>query len=79
MSIRSRIIHTVMIEKNTDFHNKSGILLLEIEAQGDVEYIDMNAVLEKESKYPHEQEILFAPFALLDKEPLEMTEEEIGI
>ena len=65
-------------EKNTDFHNKSGILLLEIEAQGDVEYIDMNAVLEKESKYPHEQEILFAPFALLDKEPLEMTEEEMS-
>lgn len=62
--------------KNTDFHDKDGILLLEVETRGDMEHVDVNAVLEEESKYPHEQEILFAPFILLDKEPLEMTEEE---
>lgn len=63
--------------KNKDFHGKDGILLLEVEAQGNIEHVDVNAVLEKESKYPHEQEILFAPFALLDKVPLEMTEAEM--
>ncbi len=63
-------------DKNKDFHDKDGILLLEVAAQGNIEHIDVNAVLEEESKYPHEQEILFVPFVLLDKEPLEMTEEE---
>lgn len=61
---------------NKDFHDKDGILLLEVAAQGNIEHIDVNAVLEGESKYPHEQEILFAPFVLLDKELLGMTEEE---
>ena len=32
---------------NTDFHDKNGILLLEVEASGDVEHIDVNAVLQK--------------------------------
>lgn len=63
-------------DKNKDFHDKNGILLLEIEAPGSIEHVNVNAVLEKESKYPHEQEILFAPFAFLDMEPLEMTDEE---
>lgn len=63
-------------DKNTDFHGKNGLLLLEVEAQGDMEHVDVNAVLQGESIYPHENEILFAPFVLLDKEPLEMTEEE---
>lgn len=62
--------------KNVDFHDKDGILLLEVEAPGNIEHVDVNAVLREESIYPHEQEILFAPFALLDKAPLEMTEEE---
>ena len=61
---------------NTDFHDKDGILLLEVEAPGDMEHVDVNAVLGEESIYPHEEEILFAPFALLDKEPLELTEVE---
>lgn len=63
-------------DNNTNFHDKNGILLLEVETQGDIEYIDVNAVLREESIYPHEHEILFAPFTLLDKESLEMTEEE---
>lgn len=61
---------------NEDFHDKDGILLLEVEAHGSIEHVDVNAVLKEESKYPHEQEILFAPFTVLDMEPLEMTDEE---
>lgn len=61
---------------NPDFHDKDGILLLEVEALGDIEHVDVNAVLGEESVYPHEQEVLFAPFVLLDKEPLELTEVE---
>lgn len=61
---------------NTDFHDKEGILLLEIRAPGNIEHIDINSVLGEESKYPHEHEILFAPYILLHKEPLEMTETE---
>ena len=64
------------VSHNKDFHNKDGILLLEVNAPGKIEHIDVNAVLKNESKYPHEQEILFAPFTLLDKEPLAMTEDE---
>lgn len=63
-------------DKNTDFHDKDGILLLEVDAWENIEHIDVNAVLGEQSKYPFEQEILFAPFVLLDKELLEMTEEE---
>lgn len=62
---------------NTDFQDKDGILLLEVKAPGDVEHIDVNAVLQEKSIYPHEQEILFAPFVMLDKEPLKITEEEM--
>lgn len=63
-------------DSSADFHDKDGILLLEVEAPGDIEHVDMNAVLGKESVYQQEQEILFAPFALLDKEMVEITEEE---
>lgn len=64
-------------DKNKVFHeDKDGILLLEVEAPGSIEHIDVNAILKAESKYPDEQEVLFAPFALLDMYPLEMTEEE---
>ena len=63
-------------DKNEDFHKKDGILLLEVKAHGSIEHIDVNGVLGQESEYPNEQEILFAPFVLLDKESLEMTEEE---
>ncbi len=62
---------------NTDFQDKDGILLLEVEASGDVVHIDVNAVLQEISIYPHEQEILFAPFVVLDKEPLKITEKEM--
>lgn len=58
------------------FHDKAGILLLEIDASGDIEHVDVNDVLGEESKYPGEHEILYAPFLLLDKEPLDMTEQE---
>lgn len=58
------------------FRDKAGILLLEIEASGDIEHVDVNAVLGEESKYPGEQEILYAPFLLLDKVPLDMTDQE---
>lgn len=63
-------------DRSENFHGKDGILLLEVEAEGNIEHVDVNAVLGEESKYPLEQEILFAPFVLLDREPLEMTEEE---
>ncbi len=63
-------------DSSTDFHDKDGILLLEVEALGDIEHVDINAVLGAESIFPQEQEILFAPFALLDREPLEITAEE---
>jgi len=62
--------------EGADFRDKDGVLLLEVEAPGSVEHIDVNAVLQEKSKYPHEQEILFAPFVLLDKESMEMTEKE---
>lgn len=62
--------------KNKDFHDKDRILLLEVDAPGNIEHIDVNAVLGEKSKYPHEHEILFAPFVCLDKEPLEMTKDE---
>ena len=64
------------LSNDNDFHDKDGILLLEIEARGNIEHIDVNAVLGNDSKYPLEQEILFAPFTLLDQEVLEMTEDE---
>lgn len=63
-------------DSDDDFNSKAGILLLEVTAQGNIECVDVNAVLEEESLYPREQEILFAPFVLLDKDPIEMTEEE---
>lgn len=63
-------------DSSVDFHDKDGILLLEVETPGDIEHVDMNEVLGKESVYQQEQEILFAPFVLLDKEMLEITEEE---
>lgn len=61
---------------NPYFHDKEGILLLEVDAPGDIEHVDVNAVLEDESEYPNENEILYAPFALLERESMEMTEEE---
>ena len=61
---------------NIDFHEKNGILLLEIKALGSIEHIDMDRVLGEESKYPHEHEILYAPCVSLHKEPLELTETE---
>lgn len=63
-------------EENSAFCNKDGILLLEIDGAADVEHVDVNAVLGEESKYPHENEILYAPFALVDRERMELTENE---
>lgn len=65
-------------EENTDFCDKNGLLLLEIDAGADIEHVDVNAVLGEESKYPHESEILYAPYVLLDREPINMTNEELS-
>lgn len=61
-----------------EFQKKKGILLLEFDLlqEEDIEYIDVNAVLGEDSKYPHEEEILFSPFLYFDRERLELTEEE---
>lgn len=61
---------------NSDFHKKSGILLLEIEAPDSVVHLDVNEVLGRESAYPDEREILFPPFLQLDLESLDLTEAE---
>lgn len=62
--------------RNHDFHNKEGILLLEIQAQRNIEHLDINAVLGADSKYPKEEEILFAPFLSLSMEEMVLDEEE---
>lgn len=64
---------------NEDFSKKDGTLLLEVEASASIEHIDVNAVLGEDSKYPNEQEILFAPFLYLRLEPMELTEGEQGL
>lgn len=66
---------------NTNSHKdfsqgKSEVLLLEIDASADVEHVDINEVLEEESVYPEEEEILYTPFVFLDKEELQVTVEE---
>ncbi len=58
------------------FCKKEGILLLEIEAPGCVEHLNVNEVLGEDSKYPEEKEILFAPFLYLDLDKIKLKEEE---
>lgn len=63
---------------NPYFFKKSGLLLLEIDAPGKIEHLDMNKVLGEDSKYPDEDEILFPPFLYFQKRELELTEVEKG-
>lgn len=63
-------------EISTYYHKKAGLLLLEVEALGTIEHVDVNAVLGEDFKYPEEEEVLFAPFLYLSKIPIVMTEEE---
>ena len=59
------------------FQNKKGLTFLEFIANKNVEYLDMNCVLGKLSKYPEEEEILFPPFLkVVYAEPKEMSETE---
>lgn len=58
------------------FCKKEGILLLEIEAPGCIEHLNVNEVLAEDSKYPEEKEILFPPFLYLDLEKMKLKEEE---
>lgn len=58
--------------------DKSEVLLLEIDAPAGVEHVDLNEVLEEESVYPGEEEILYAPFVFLDKEELQMNTAELS-
>lgn len=62
-----------------NFGKKNGILLLQIEAPGNIEHIDMNDVLGDDSKYPEENEVLFAPFLYCDTQIMEMDAEEMEL
>lgn len=61
---------------NPYFHEKKGILLLEVEASGKVPHLDVNAVLGTKSAFKTENEILFPPFLSLELEPMELNERE---
>lgn len=48
------------------FCKKKGLILLDIEAAGDIEHIDLNEVLYGTNEYQEEEEILYAPFLFVD-------------
>lgn len=61
---------------NPYFHEKKGILLLELEASGKIPHLDVNAVLGTKSAFKTESEILFPPFLGLELEPMGLNERE---
>lgn len=58
------------------FHQKAGLLLLELEVPSTVEHLNVNEVLGDLSIHPDEEEILLSPFLCLHKESMELTKEE---
>lgn len=61
------------------FQKKDGLVLMDVEALDTVEHVDMNDVLENQSKYPDENEVLYPPFLYLDTERMSLTPEEIQL
>lgn len=61
------------------FQKKDGLVLMDVEALDTVEHVDMNDVLEAQSKYPDENEVLYPPFLYLDTERMSLTLEEIQL
>ena len=60
----------------TPFQNKVRLFLMDFVAEGQVEYLEMNKVLEGRSAFPDEEEILFPPFLQVITELMPLTEQE---
>ena len=67
---------SVSQKANPYFHKKKGILLLEVEASGEIPHLDINEVLGTKSVFKAESEILFPPFLGLELELMELNERE---
>lgn len=61
------------------FCKKEGLILLEIESTAQIEHIDINKVLNDNSSYQGEKEILYAPFLHINltREELDKSEESL--
>ena len=59
------------------FKQKSGLLILEVEASPNTLHLDINDVLGKKSGFFNEHEVLFHPYAKVRLKKEEMTEEEL--
>lgn len=67
---------TVRKPQAFNFSKKNGILLLEIDAPGSIEHLDINDILGNDSIYSEEQEILFAPFLYCDIQEKQLDHDE---